>query len=213
MTERHQRGSSRVHCGGSRRAAASGAPGGLWKADARYIGVHGTVTPGGRHVVTMVLCRVGCVRRGGPVCAGQARCPDTVRGCPCGRAARSPRARTYSGQRRHSGHHPVASAQVRWYLEVQAGKYCKTVGSAYVGSNPTPATTCENGPWAAETRPGGPFSSCHAVYQGASLWVDAWQCARTYGVQRPGKTSGAHNRFALPIHAGFVPQSGTGMLV
>ena len=32
---------------------------------------------------------------------------------------------------------------------------CKTVGSAYVGSNPTPATTCENGPLAAETRPGG----------------------------------------------------------
>ncbi len=71
---------------------------------------------------------------------------------------------------------------------------CKTVGSAYVGSNPTPATTCENGPLAAETRPGGPFPSCHVVYQGASLWVDAWQCARTYGVQRPGKTSGAYNR-------------------
>src|SRR6266567_750610 len=71
---------------------------------------------------------------------------------------------------------------------------CKTVGSAYVGSNPTPATTCENGPLAAETRPGGPFPSCHATYQGASLRVDAWQCARTYGVQRPGKTSGAYNR-------------------
>ena len=27
----------------------------------------------------------------------------------------------------------------------------------------TPATTCENGPLAAETRPGGPFSSCPAV--------------------------------------------------
>src|SRR5208282_2660527 len=75
---------------------------------------------------------------------------------------------------------------------------CKTVGSAYVGSNPTPATTCENGPLAAETRPGGPFPSCHAMYQGASLWVDAWQCARTYGVQRPGKTSGAYNRSLCP---------------
>ena len=32
------------------------------------------------------------------------------------------------------------------------------------------------------------------MYRGASLWVDAWQCARTYGVQRPGKTSGAYNR-------------------
>src|SRR5579864_4033894 len=49
------------------------------------------------------------------------------------------------------------------------GAVCKTVGSAYVGSNPTPATTCENGPLAAETRPGGPFSSRHAVYQCGSL--------------------------------------------
>ena len=30
---------------------------------------------------------------------------------------------------------------------------CKTVGSAYVGSNPTPATTCENCLLAAEIRP------------------------------------------------------------
>ena len=31
--------------------------------------------------------------------------------------------------------------QVRGYMEVQAVAVCKTVGSAYVGSNPTPATT------------------------------------------------------------------------
>jgi hypothetical protein len=46
------------------------------------------------------------------------------------------------------------------------GAVCKTVGSAYVGSNPTPATTtpattpattCGNGPPAAETRAGGRF--------------------------------------------------------
>ena len=29
---------------------------------------------------------------------------------------------------------------------------CKTVGLAYVGSNPTPATTCGNGPWAGVSR-------------------------------------------------------------
>ena len=29
---------------------------------------------------------------------------------------------------------------------------CKTVGFAYVGSNPTPATTCGNGPWPGHTR-------------------------------------------------------------
>ena len=57
---------------------------------------------------------------------------------------------------------------VRGHIEVQAGAYCKTVGSAYVGSNPTPATTSENGPLAAETRPAGRFllvaaciSACH----------------------------------------------------
>ncbi len=33
----------------------SGAPGGLWKVDARYSRVHGTVTAGGRSVVMMVL--------------------------------------------------------------------------------------------------------------------------------------------------------------
>jgi hypothetical protein len=79
-------------------------------------------------------------------------------------------------------------------MEVQAGEYCKTVGSAYVGSNPTPATTCENGPWAAETRPGGPFLLCRGMYQHVSPWVDARQWLRTYGGQRPGGTSGAQNR-------------------
>ena len=37
-------------------------------------------------------------------------------------------------------------------------EHCKTVGSAYVGSNPTPATTCENGPLAGNSRLCGPFS-------------------------------------------------------
>src|SRR5437762_2856364 len=72
------------------------------------------------------------------------------------------------------------------------GAVCKTVGSAYVGSNPTPATTCENGPHAAETRPGGPFPSCHAVHQDVSPWVDARQWLRTYSGPRPGETSGAY---------------------
>jgi hypothetical protein len=84
---------------------------------------------------------------------------------------------------------------------------CKTVGSAYVGSNPTPATTSENGPLAAETRPVVPFPSCHAMYQRASPWVDAAQCVRTYGVQRRGGASGAYNR-RLRLHwvrAGHLP--------
>src|SRR5271170_3130074 len=48
-------------------------------------------------------------------------------------------------------------------VRLMAHTGCKTVGSAHVGSNPTPATTCANGPLAAETRPGGPFSSCVSV--------------------------------------------------
>ena len=36
--------------------------------------------------------------------------------------------------------------QVRGHVAARGGAVCKTVGSAYVGSNPTPATTCENGP-------------------------------------------------------------------
>ena len=93
-------------------------------------------------------------------------------------------------------------------------EYCKTVGSAYVGSNPTPATTSENGPLAAETRPGGPFPSRHAMYQGVSPRVDAWQCARTYGGQRPGKTSGAYNRSlcrSTPVLSHY-PGAGTARL-
>jgi len=93
--------------------------------------------------------------------------------------------------------------QVNSYVKGQAGAYCKTVVSAYVGSNPTPATTCENGPLAAETRPGGPFPSCPAMYQGASPWVDAWQWPRTYSGQRPGGTSGAYNRSLSPCPAGL----------
>jgi hypothetical protein len=50
---------------------------------------------------------------------------------------------------------------------------CKTVGLAYVGSNPTPATTSENASLAAETRPGGPFRSRHDLCHHVSPWVDA----------------------------------------
>src|SRR4029077_4464510 len=70
------------------------------------------------------------------------------------------------------------------------GAVCKTVGSAYVGSNPTPATTCENGPLAAETRPGGLFSSYHALYRGVSLRVDVLRCPRTYSGRSPRRQDG-----------------------
>ena len=40
----------------------------------------------------------------------------------------------------------VRFSQVRGLPLVDVRVVCKTVGSAYVGSNPTPATTCENTP-------------------------------------------------------------------
>src|ERR1700692_2373483 len=51
------------------------------------------------------------------------------------------------------------------------GTVCKTVGSAYVGSNPTPATTCENGPLAGNSRPCGPFLLCLVVCHLVALWT------------------------------------------
>jgi hypothetical protein len=134
-------------------------------------------------------------REGVPARFGRSACSaDGVRGCPRDPPSGCQHPRTYGGQGRRGEGHSAAFTQVRGYMEVQAGAVCKTVGSAYVGSNPTPATICENGPLAAETRLGGPFSSCHGVYQGVSPWVDAWQWLRTYSGQRPGGTSGAYNR-------------------
>ena len=76
------------------------------------------------------------------------------------------------------------------------GAVCKTVGFAYVGSNPTPATTCGNGPWP------GAFSASRAAALGplTSRCVHASPavsgCARTYSGQRPGWTSGPPNRLS-----------------
>src|ERR1700733_2103940 len=100
------------------------------------------------------------------------------------RAAKIPGAPTYSGQRRRSECHVTSFTQVNGCMEWQTGAYCKTVGSAYVGSNPTPATTSENGPLAAETRPGGPFSfcprqvsPCSAVGPYVAVSTDIWRAA------------------------------------
>ncbi len=138
--------------------------------------------------------------RGASAC-GFAELYVAVRSCPQDRGRGWPGARTYSGQRARRKPQELSFPQLRGYMEVQQVAVCKTVGSAYVGSNPTPATTSENGPLAAETRPGGPFPSRHAMYQGGSPRVDAWQCPRTYSGQRPGETCGAYNR-SLPRTGG-----------
>ena len=130
---------------------------------------------------------------GGVPACGSGELDGAVHTCTRDRRRGWPGARTYGGRRRRSGHPLMVFTQVTG--QVKAGAGCKTVGSAYVGSNPTPATTSENGPLAAETRPGGPFPSRNVMYQGGSLWVDARQWLRTYSGQRPGETSGAYNRW------------------
>ena len=80
-------------------------------------------------------------------------------------------------------------------------EHCKTVGSAYVGSNPTPATTCENGPLAAYSRLGGPFSSCPAVCHLVALWTGVSRCPRTHSGRRTtARTVGVHRRLSTDGH-------------
>jgi hypothetical protein len=118
-----------------------------------------------------------------------------VRGCPWDRRRGSPGARTYSGQRAWRKRHLASFAQVRCDMEVQAGAVCKTVGSAYVGSNPTPATTCEDGPLAGDSRLCGPFFLCPVVCRLVSLRGAVSRCPRTYSGRDPcPRTVGAHHR-------------------
>jgi hypothetical protein len=80
-------------------------------------------------------------REGVPARFGRSACSaDGVRGCPRDPPSGCQHPRTYGGQGRRGEGHSAAFTQVRGYIEVQAGAVCKTVGSAYVGSNPTPAT-------------------------------------------------------------------------
>ncbi len=57
----------------------------------------------------------------------------------------------------------VTSTQVTSHASATAGMDCKTVGFAYPGSNPGPATTCENGLLAGDSRLCGPFLLCPVV--------------------------------------------------
>jgi len=72
--------------------------------------------------------------------AGQKFCADAVRDCPQIPGATIALVRTYGGQRQ------VFTPYLRMFIKVSGysgglgGAVCKTVGSAYVGSNPTPAT-------------------------------------------------------------------------
>ena len=112
-------------------------------------------------------------------------CPHPWPACPPASAAHGhvadgdgPEPRLRTRKRRSAAYSPGRRTEV-----------CKTVGSAYVGSNPTPVTTSGNGPWLRK-RARGPFCSCHAVYRGVSPWVDASRCPRTYSGRRPCRQDG-----------------------
>ena len=135
-------------------------------------------------------------REGVPACFGRSACSaDGVRGCPRDPPSGCQRPRTYGGQRRCGECHSAAFAQVRGYVMGWGVAVCKTVGSAYVGSNPTPATTCENGPLAVNSRLCGPFLLCPVVCHLVALRAAVSRCPRTHsGRDWCPKTVGAHRR-------------------
>jgi hypothetical protein len=100
-----------------------------------------------------------------------------VRGphAPGTRRPRTAAARNRASKRVRAGQRGVTRAE-------RAG--CKTVGSAYVGSNPTPATTCEDGPLAANSRLGGPFFLCAAMSHLVALRTALSRCPRTHSGRR-----------------------------
>jgi hypothetical protein len=116
------------------------------------------------------------------------------------------------------------------------GAVCKTVGSAYDGSNPSPATTSGNGPLAGIPRLGGPFCCvppcvsvcrCRAACGGSyGRMADEIRAGRAVGVtagfprtatdgRRLGRfrltgeaESGVHGRCACRRHRGPFPGRG-----
>src|SRR5207245_10089709 len=70
----------------------------------------------------------------------------------------------------------------------------KTVGSANDGSNPSPATTCGNGPWPGHTGGCGPSWCCRTVCQDVPPCAAAVQWLRTYGGENRGRAGGSPNR-------------------
>src|SRR5713226_1758301 len=72
--------------------------------------------------------------------AGQQARTDAVRVRPRVHPTGPSRARTYGGQGRPRRPPSATYAQVRRYIGVPGQTVCKTVGYAYPGSNPGPAT-------------------------------------------------------------------------
>ncbi len=77
--------------------------------------------------------------------------------------------------------------QVSGHSDESGWAPCKTVGLAYDGSNPSPATTSENGPRPGCSRDRGLLLSplCRLAVSMGDPAVSS--CARTYSGQRPGR--------------------------
>src|ERR1700691_1387214 len=79
--------------------------------------------------------------------------------------------------RTERGFHAIGNGKIRTSVAIPMGRdrlTVKPVGSAYVGSNPTPANTCENGPLAANSRAGGRFFSVPVCL--TLLRCRPWRC-------------------------------------
>jgi hypothetical protein len=162
-------------------AGQGGIPGGTVGVTAPTAPVRGLFAPVRRQAVKRAQILQTCRRHGQPA---------TIQ--PTRRPARTPNAApdgvTPAGS-------PPARAEDFTRTRPSPDEYgCKTVGSAYVGSNPTPATTSENGPLAADTRPAGRFllvTPCIVVRHRESMRcgvrgriADGVHAARTVGAHR-----------------------------
>ncbi len=96
---------------------------------------------------TSPVLRSGHVRRVARTVSAAVRTDRRMEACGHGHIADSVDAATSLGG--------FCAGQGR--MKVEAGAYCKTVGSAYVGSNPTPATPARTACWLRKRSPAGRF--------------------------------------------------------
>jgi hypothetical protein len=116
------------------------------------------------------------------------------------RGVRVPTAQKLASQRISAGQRHVLGRAER--------AACKTVGSAYDGSNPSPATTSGNGPLAANSRASGAFLLCPVVCHLVALWTVILRCPRTHSGRESGPGSGVDSRLTgapVPISAAVWP--------
>ena len=157
-------------------------------------GVHGTVTPGGRDVVTMVLCRAGCVS--GVVPSAQVRHVARTLSVAV-RAARRPGARGHG----HIADSVVPADITRSRLRRSEGIWrCRQERTVKPSAQPTLVRTqhlppsAETAPWLRKRAVGAVFflsrrvSQCVTVSRrvavSTDVYADGVRAARTVGAHR-----------------------------